>query len=136
MRNNIISIAFIGTLLIAVISISCTISSPNKQGENLYKQHCSTCHGDEGQGLRKLYPPIANADYLKLYRDELSCLIKNGITTPIMVNGIDYHMPMPPNPQLNAVEIHNILNFICNSWGNDLGYFTPNEVENQLKNCQ
>lgn len=119
-----------------MISISCTISSPNKQGENLYNQNCATCHGDEGEGLRNLYPPIANADYLQLHREELSCIIKNGMKHPIVVNGKDYHMPMPAATNLNAVEIHNILNFICNSWGNNLGYFTPKEVEAQLKKCQ
>ena len=136
MKNNLLLLLFIGATLVTMISISCTISSPNKQGENLYKQYCSTCHGDDGEGLRKLYPPIANADYLKLHRNELSCLIKNGMTAPIVVNGQAYHAPMPPNPQLNDVEIHNILNFICNSWGNELGYFTPKEVEAQLKKCQ
>lgn len=118
------------------ISISCTINSPNKQGENLYMQNCATCHGEKGEGLRSLYPPIANADYLKLHRSELSCIIKKGMTKPIVVNGKNFHMPMPAAEKLNAVEIHNILNFICNSWGNELGYFTPKEVEAQLEKCQ
>ena len=99
-------------------------------------QNCATCHGEKGEGLRSLYPPIANADYLKLHRSELSCIIKKGMTKPIVVNGKNFHMPMPAAEKLNAVEIHNILNFICNSWGNELGYFTPKEVEAQLEKCQ
>ena len=136
MKYNILFLLFIGAALVAMISISCTISSPNKQGEDLYLKNCATCHGDKGEGLRSLYPPLAKADWLALNRSELSCLIKNGMKKPIVVNGKPFHMPMPANPQLNAVEIHNILNFICNSWGNELEYFTPNEVEAQLENCQ
>ena len=119
-----------------MISISCTIGSPNKQGEDLYLKHCATCHGDKGEGLRSLYPPLAEADWLKLNRSELGCIIKNGIKKPIVVNGKTFHMPMPANPLLNTVEIHNIINYICNSWDNELGYFTPNEIEAQLEKCR
>lgn len=115
--------------------IAC-LGSPNRQGEILYDRHCSTCHGNNGEGLRALYPPLANVDYLEKHRAELSCIIKNGMSGPIEVNGKPFDMAMPGLPQLNAVEIHNIVNFICNSWGNDLGYFTPKEVDSHLSKCQ
>ncbi len=136
MKNSIIYFLFIGATVLVSGNYACTISSPNKQGENLYLANCATCHGDNGEGLRNLYPPLADADYLKLHRSELSCIIKNGMTHPIVVNGKNFHMPMPAADKLNAVEIHNILNYICNSWDNEMEYFTPKEVESQLKKCQ
>ena len=106
-KNRIILFLIFTALLIGTGTISCSISSANKQGENLYKHNCSTCHGDNGEGLRNLYPPIANADYLQLHRTELSCIIKNGITHPIIVNGKNFHMPMPAQPpQFSAPMIN------------------------------
>ena len=39
------------------------------QGERLYVQHCSGCHGEQGQGLGTLIPPLAGSDYLAQHRE-------------------------------------------------------------------
>ncbi len=33
-------------------------------GKRSYEVKCSNCHQSEGQGLGKLYPPLAKSDYL------------------------------------------------------------------------
>ncbi|MEM6522979.1 MAG: c-type cytochrome, partial [Bacteroidota bacterium] len=30
-----------------------------------YLQHCSSCHQKNGEGLARLYPPLADSDYLE-----------------------------------------------------------------------
>ncbi len=54
--------------------------------------------------------------------------VLNGLSGPVTVNGITYNSVMPPMSQLNDDEIANILTFTLNSWGNDGGMVTPEEV--------
>lgn len=39
---------------------------PNAYGDGamLYEKHCANCHGDQGEGLEELIPPLAQADAL------------------------------------------------------------------------
>ena len=53
---------------------------PYTQGKRLYQAFCSNCHMDNGEGLRSLYPPLANSDYLEKNHDQLACIIANGIS--------------------------------------------------------
>lgn len=115
---------------------SCESASTWKQGERLYAVHCANCHMNEGQGLAKLYPPLAKADYLALADGQLACLIRHGLKGRIEVNGVEYDMAMPGVPQLSAVEITNIINFLHHSWGNDLTTITLEDVTKQLKACK
>ena len=54
-------------------------SKPYKKGAALYRYYCASCHMEEGQGLRGLFPPIAGSDYLEKHFDQLPCIIKNGM---------------------------------------------------------
>ena len=98
-------------LLTLFLLISCQ-QETYKEGAMLYKKNCANCHQDNGTGLGELIPPLANADYLQLYRPKLACIVKKGLATPIIVNGKTYtEQIMPPMPQLNEVDILNILNY-------------------------
>ena len=35
-----------------------------KPAQQSYESHCASCHGVEGEGLKDLIPPLANADWL------------------------------------------------------------------------
>jgi len=107
-----------------------------RQGERLYKSHCANCHMEDGQGLKSLIPPLANASYLKDYKETIPCIIRNGIKGPIFVNDRTYDQEMVGIPQLNDVEINNIINYINHSWGNDFGTSNILDVQANLKNCQ
>ncbi len=128
-------------LLMAFIVTSFGIFTPScsptyAQGEALYQAYCANCHMDEGEGLRGLFPPLAQSDYLVKYRAELPCIIRHGLDGSIEVNGKTYDQPMAAIPSLNETEIHNILNYINRAWGNDLPYFQPREIKAALKKCQ
>lgn len=98
-------------------------------GKRLYESYCSNCHMDDGKGLGKLIPPLAKSDYLKNHRSDLPIILKFGLNGPITVNGTDFNQPMPANPKLTDLEVVEILTFVGNSWGNELGGFTLEEVK-------
>ncbi|MEX0965776.1 MAG: cytochrome c [Bacteroidia bacterium] len=120
---------------LVLLSVQCHFESRN-QGEQLYSIYCQNCHGSEGEGLRQLIPPLAGADFLQQHQENLPCIIMYGMDGEILVNEKRYNQPMPPNPDLEPIEVANIINYINSAWGNDFGFVPLSEVERQLKNCR
>lgn len=106
------------------------------QGQQLYTTHCSNCHQEDGSGLGRLIPPLAQSDYLLSNRDRTLCIIKHGLEEKIIVNGEDYQQAMPGNPSLSDIEIAQIATFIYNSWGHELGYMAVKDISSTLDTCQ
>ncbi|QMU29117.1 c-type cytochrome [Adhaeribacter radiodurans] len=104
-------------------------------GEQLYEQHCASCHMQDGSGLRRLIPPLANADYLIKYRRQLPYLIKHGMEAGITVNGQQYQQKMPGAETLTPDQITNLLNFVQTNFGNNNERFTIPEVAAMLDSC-
>lgn len=111
-------------------------TQPYKQGRWLYGEYCSNCHMETGTGLAGLIPPLAGADYLARENLRTACIIRYGLEDTIVVNGQTYAQPMAGIGQLNEVEITNIINYINQAWGNDLGYVSLESVKMQLQSCQ
>lgn len=97
-------------------------------GRVLYNGTCSVCHQQDGQGLAGVFPPLANSDYLLADTSRAIEVVLNGLTGPITVNGSDFNSVMPPMSQLNDDEIANILTFTLNSWGNEDGEVSSEDV--------
>ncbi|MEO1515141.1 MAG: cytochrome c [Bacteroidota bacterium] len=110
--------------------------NPYRQGKNLYTAYCATCHMEEGQGLKGLFPPIAGADYLEEHFEELPCIIRYGLEGEIVVNGRSYNQPMLAIKNINEIEIANIMNFINREWRNVDDFVSPEQVRQQLSKCQ
>ena len=91
---------------------------------------------DDGSGLEGLYPPLANADYIKDDPLKMVCIIRNGMEGEISVNGRTYNQAMEAIPQLSEFEIANIINYINQAWGNDLGFVKLGDVRSQLETCE
>ena len=97
------------------------------QGERLYGQHCAGCHGEQGQGLGTLIPPLAGSDYLAQHAAQLSCIVRQGLRGPIVVNGVSYNQVMlgvqdtATHKHLSPAQITNLLNYIESHWGNHPG---------------
>jgi len=121
--------------LLALLALPGCFSNNRHQGERLYVQHCASCHGDQGQGLERLIPPLAGSDYLATHRRELPCLLRNGQNEVIVVNGIGYHNVMPSNKGLSPAQLTNLLNYIESHWGNEAAPRTIRDVEQQLEGC-
>jgi mono/diheme cytochrome c family protein len=124
-----------GILAAGVLAAGCFTERQNS-GARLYAAHCSNCHGDQGQGLQRLIPPLAGADYLAKNRESLACLVRHGVKGPMVVNGITFNQVMPGHKEdLTDSEITNLLNFVQTSWGNKGEPFTIREVMDQLHGC-
>jgi len=98
-------------------------------GQVLFKGTCSVCHQDSGQGIPDVFPPLAKSDYLLKDPKQGIHIALNGLTGKVMVNGKTFNSVMPPMSQLNDDEIANILTYVLNSWGNDGGVITKEQVQ-------
>ncbi len=105
-------------------------------GKNIYESRCQNCHGNNGEGLGKLYPPLTDLKYLENHRDKLACFIKHGMTGEIIIHGESYNTDMPANPDLSPVDIAYVLTYISNTFGNEMEIFTVEEVQESLDNCE
>lgn len=108
-------------------------------GRKIYNARCANCHGENGKGLSRLYPPLANSDYLKKKQDVI-CLTKNGLNDSVYVNGELYNREMPANNDLNAIDIAYVLTYIYSKWGNKSNsnkdkVIEVKEVKQALKHC-
>ncbi len=126
---------FVSAGLLIWLLPSC-FSNNRHQGQRLYAQHCAGCHGEQGQGLARLIPPLAGSDYLADHRAELPCLLRNGQNQVIVVNGVGYHNVMPGNKTMSAAQLTNLLNFIESHWGNEAAPRTIHDVQTQLDACR
>jgi mono/diheme cytochrome c family protein len=114
------------------------------QGERLYVQHCAGCHGEQGEGLGRLIPPLAGSDYLAGHREQLACIVRQGLRGPIVVNGVSYNQVMlgvqdtTTHHHLSPAQITNLLNYIEGHWGNrpgPAGSRTIADTEAELRTC-
>lgn len=120
--------------LVAIIFVGCK-NNTYSQGERLYLAHCANCHMEDGVGLAKLIPPLANSDYLKLHQEVIPCIIRHGQTGEIVVNGVRYNQEMP-GEKYTAIQINNMINYINTSWGNQISIVTITETQKRLENCK
>lgn len=121
-----------------ILALSCqsNISIQTAQyavnGQKLYIAHCQNCHGAQGEGLGKLYPPLTDFQYLNENRQQLPSIIKNGMKGKITINGQEYDDVMPANPSLTDIEIAYILTYITTHFGNSTETYTLEEVNKNL----
>ena len=88
-------------------------------GKLIYEDFCIQCHLFNGEGIEKIYPPLNNSDYLLKNLDKSIYSIKYGLTGEIIVNGIKYNGVMA-SQGLEDDEIADVMNYITNSWDNNL----------------
>ncbi|MEC3880359.1 c-type cytochrome [Parapedobacter sp. 10938] len=93
-------------------------------GKDVYTTHCQNCHGANGEGLGKLYPPLTDSTFLSTHREQLACIVKYG------------KAEMPANPTLSPIEIAYVLTYIGNSFGHSMDMFTQEEIHSGLKACR
>lgn len=105
------------------------------QGSKIYATYCANCHQQDGKGLASLYPPLDGSDYLMEDMARAACIIKNGQSKEIVVNGVTYNQMMPGNPITN-LEVAEVLTYISNAWGNEGGLVGVKDVDKWLGECK
>lgn len=100
-----------------------------ESGKELYADFCIQCHGANGKGDDKNFPPLDGSDWLKLKRTQSIYAVKFGQSGAIVVNKIKYNNVMPAMGLSNE-EVADVMNYIMNSWGNKQSKkVTKEEVE-------
>jgi len=105
----IITIFFLGT-----ISGSSTDKDMDR-AQKLYMEQCSKCHRKDGKGIKRVYPPLRNADYIKkASTQELLRGMIFGRSGKITVNGITYNgvMTTEIDNKLSDKDIALILTYV------------------------
>ncbi len=101
-------------------------------GKLIYEDFCIQCHLFNGEGIEKIYPPLNNSDYLLKNLDKSIYSIKYGLTGEIIVNGIKYNGVMA-SQGLEDDEIADVMNYITNSWDNNLSVQITTKRVSELK---
>jgi len=101
-------------------------------GKMIYEDFCIQCHLNNGEGIERVYPPLNKSDYLLENIDKSIYSIKYGLKGEIIVNGIKYNGVMI-NQGLEDDEIADVMNYITNSWDNNLNIQITEKRVNELK---
>src|SRR5476651_2290405 len=96
-------------------------------GMAIYQDKCQNCHGNKGEGLLALIPPLTDSSYLKNNKAALACMVKYGVNKPINLAGKTFDGKMK-GVDMAPVEIAEVLTYVTNSFGNKMGTITSDEV--------
>lgn len=104
-------------------------------GEAIFngKGLCATCHQKNGEGLAPAFPPLAKSDYLLANKERAIHQAMYGSKEPITVNGVEYPGGIMTVVEMTDQEVVDVVNYVLNSWGNDGGTVTLEEVAAQRK---
>jgi mono/diheme cytochrome c family protein len=109
-----------------------TVDHPGKAG---YVANCSQCHGENGEGIKSLVPPLNHSDFAIKNLDSIPCWLKFGLNHPITVGDTLYDQPMYPG-NLDEVQISNIINYMNDEYFNLDKHVSPQWVSDRLKGCK
>lgn len=98
-----------------------------EDAEHLYSVYCGVCHQADGQGVERAFPPLAGSRFLLENPTRTIDIILHGVEGPIRVDRF-YEGAMAPVGYLSDQEVVAIMNYILNTWGNDGGNVTVDEV--------
>ena len=96
------------------------------KGKGVYEKTCQVCHQANGEGLAGTFPPLAKSDFLNDKAKSINSIV-NGLYGEITVNNVAYNTPMAAN-NISDEETVEVMNYILNTWGNDLGTVTLEDV--------
>ena len=98
-------------------------------GEKLYQQHCTDCHGSQGQGVRGAYPPLAGNRAVTMPHtyNLLQTVLYGGFAPDTAGHPRPYGMP-PFALVLSDPDIAAVLSYIRASWGNGAPEVTALDV--------
>jgi nitrite reductase (NO-forming) len=102
------------------------------RGKTVYNSQCVTCHRENGDGIKDVYPPLAKSDYLMANKARSIATVVNGASGEITVNGTKYDGEML-SVDLPDEQVSDVLNYVRNSWGNKGAAVRPEEVAPQKK---
>jgi mono/diheme cytochrome c family protein len=119
-----------GAVLLLLFLLTAPVAHAQEdQGEEVYGDTCSACHGSTGAGLSGTFPPLAGNSSVQdaAYVDGV---IRNGIKGELVVQGVTYNGQMPSfGDQLSDEEIAAVVDFVQNRLGVSAGGETAEPVD-------
>lgn len=103
-------------------------------GERLYAVNCANCHQKDGNGFKKLYPPM-NSEFMTKQFARSICIIKYGSNDSLVIDGVAYNQPMPA-VHLTNLELAEISTYIYNKWTDRKGIIDVREFTQVLDSCK
>ncbi|MGE0807235.1 MAG: cytochrome c [Burkholderiaceae bacterium] len=90
-----------------------------ERGAAVYERRCADCHGADGQGVPRAYPPLAGnrAVTLEPAANVLQIVLHGGYAPATAGNPRPFGMP-PFATELGDDEIAAVVSYIRNAWGN------------------
>ena len=99
-------------------------------GQQVYQEHCETCHRVEGQGVSGIYPPLAGSDWVTGDKGRLLRIILRGMQGEVDVKGDTYNSRMPAwGTILDDKEVAQVATYVRSSWNNHASEVSTNEVQ-------
>jgi mono/diheme cytochrome c family protein len=88
-------------------------------GEKIYKEHCESCHQPNGEGVPRVYPPLANNRSIMMRNpiNPIRMVLNGGFPPSTEGNPRPYGMP-PFYQELNNEQVAAVVTYIRQSWGN------------------
>ena len=88
-------------------------------GAQVYREHCTSCHGDDGRGQPPRYPPLAGNESVTAAsaRNAIRSLLYGGYAPSTQAQPRPYGMP-PFRHQLDDEQLASVLSYVRNHWGN------------------
>jgi nitrite reductase (NO-forming) len=158
MRNRFINPANILVILISTIITACSQNIANNsaqkldsidtikkqvkivinptdsiEGKKVYELKCMVCHQPEGIGVEGIFPTLAGSDFLLTDKQRALRKIVKGTKDSVVVNGIVYNKHHMPVISLSDEQLKNVMNYILNSWGNNGGLVTLEDIKASRK---
>ena len=90
-----------------------------KSGAQIYSDHCEKCHGAKGEGVPRIYPPLANNQAIAMRNpvNAIRIVLNGGFPPSTEGNPRPYGMP-PFYQSLNDEQIAAVVTYVRQSWGN------------------
>lgn len=122
------------SLFMALLLGSPVISAETQTDDRqLYINKCGNCHGADGKGFLRVYPPIHDSRFLKQDVKKLPCIIQNGLQGELDINGTVFNQVMPGTKSLTPDQIAELIQFMQKQWNHPL---IPLQVEQLLSQCE
>ena len=89
-------------------------------GAEVYAGRCAACHGQNGEGMGTVFPPMVGSDIVLNDVDKHIDILLNGVAGTAMQSFAE---------QLTDVELAAVITYERNAWGNDTGdMVTPRNI--------
>jgi len=122
------------------ISFAPTINSTphdddRTNGMKYFKKYCSSCHGMDGKGQKKMAPSIVNSQFLQNPEKELAAIILGGYKS----EDSQFQMLMPKyidDPNMSDQDVADIISYLLSTFAKRWGGISKEEVgkiRSQLK---